>query len=178
MSAPPEFSRPLPLDALGAGEIERTIEADAGECAALATRFGLEAIERLAARAIVRRDGPAVFAKGQVEASVVQACVVTGDPVPGEIAEPFDLRFVPEGQADGAEEEIELSAEECETLFYDGNAVDLGEAAAQTMALALDPFPRSGDAGDALREAGVISEEEAGPFGALKGLRDKLAGKD
>jgi hypothetical protein len=46
------------------------------------------------------------------------------------------------------------------------------------MALALDPFPRSSEAGDALREAGVLSEEEAGPFGALKELRDKLSGKE
>ncbi|NNC73859.1 MAG: DUF177 domain-containing protein, partial [Sphingomonadaceae bacterium] len=38
----------------------------------------------------------------------------------------------------------------------------------------LAPFPRADDADAALREAGAISEEEAGPFGALKGLRDRL----
>jgi uncharacterized protein YutE (UPF0331/DUF86 family) len=62
-------------------------------------------------------------------------------------------------------------------MIYTDGAIDLGEAVAQTMALALDPFPRSTNAEAALREAGVISEEEAGPFGALKGLRDQLAEK-
>ena len=56
-------------------------------------------------------------------------------------------------------------------------SVDLGEAAAETMALALDPYPRAPEAPNVLREAGVLSEEEAGPFGALAGLRDKLEKK-
>ena len=60
---------------------------------------------------------------------------------------------------------------------YDGGAIDLGETAAETMALALDPFPRGPGAEAALKAAGVISEEEAGPFGALAGLKDKLAGR-
>jgi uncharacterized protein YutE (UPF0331/DUF86 family) len=61
---------------------------------------------------------------------------------------------------------------------YDGGAmIDLGEVAAETMALALDPFPRGPDAESALKAAGVISEEEAKPLGALAGLKDKLAGK-
>ena len=51
--------------------------------------------------------------------------------------------------------------------------VDLGEAAAETMVLALDPFPRGPGAAAALQEAGVVSEEEAGPFGALKSLLEK-----
>ncbi|HEV2747118.1 MAG TPA: DUF177 domain-containing protein, partial [Allosphingosinicella sp.] len=43
-----------------------------------------------------------------------------------------------------------------------------------TLALSLDPFPRSPAAAEALKAAGVKSEEEAGPFGALAALRDKL----
>ena len=42
------------------------------------------------------------------------------------------------------------------------------------MALALDPFPRAPGAEEALRAAGVIGEGEAGPFGALAGLKAKL----
>ena len=45
------------------------------------------------------------------------------------------------------------------------------------MALALDPFPRGPGAEAALKVAGVISEEEAGPFGALAGLKDRLGKK-
>ena len=42
------------------------------------------------------------------------------------------------------------------------------------MALALDPYPRAPGAEAVLRAAGVVSEEEAGPFGALAALRGRL----
>jgi hypothetical protein len=70
---------------------------------------------------------------------------------------------------------IELAEEDLDTVFYTGSALDLGEAAAETLALALDPFPRSPNAAEVLKKAGVISEEEAGPFGALAALKDKLS---
>ena len=176
MTAEPEFSRPIAVDTIGTGTARHDISASDAECAALAERFGLQSIGSLSAQAEIRRDGETVFAQGTARAEIVQSCVVTGEAVPAEVADAFDLRFVPEHAA-ADEEEIELSAEECETLPYSGGAIDLGEAAAQTIALALDPFPRSANADAALREAGVISEEEAGPFGALKGLRDQLETK-
>ena len=72
------------------------------------------------------------------------------------------------------DEEIELGEAELDVAFYDGASVDLGEAVAETLALALDPYPRAPDAEQALKAAGVKSEEEAGPFGALTALRDKM----
>ena len=42
----------------------------------------------------------------------------------------------------------------------------------------LDPYPRSANAEDALRVAGVISEEEAGPFAAFAALKEKLGRGD
>ncbi|WP_299321728.1 DUF177 domain-containing protein [Parasphingopyxis sp.] len=176
MTAEPEFSRRIAIDSIGNGAARHDIAASDAECAALAERFALQSIARLSAHADVHRDGNAIFAKGTVDAEIVQSCVVTGDAVRETIAEAFELRFIPE-HAPADEEEIELSSEECETLTYSDGAIDLGEAAAQTMALALDPFPRGANADEALREAGVLSEEEAGPFGALKGLRDQLAAK-
>lgn len=168
----PEFSRPQRLDAIGKGEHRVEISADAGERAALARRFGLIAIDRLHATMMVQRDATGVLARGQLEGAVVQACSVTGDPVPAQIAEDFTIRFLPEGTVEG--DEVELSDEECDTVFYSGGAIDLGEAAAETLALALDPFPRSPGADDALRKAGVLGEEETGPFAALAKLKKQL----
>jgi len=176
MNQAPEFSRPIPIDTVGAGAASHSVEADTEECAALATRFKLETIESLSAEAEIRRDGSIVYAKGMARAKVTQSCVVTSNPVSNRIEAEFDLRFLSESSLP-PEEEVELSADECETMTYADSAIDLGEAAAQTVALALDPFPRSKNAGQILRDAGVISEEEAGPFGVLKGLRDALAGK-
>ncbi|HVI98129.1 MAG TPA: DUF177 domain-containing protein [Sphingomonas sp.] len=172
----PEFSRPVRLDTIGERPRRIEIQADAAERAALAARFGLIAVDWLAAVFAVHREAAGIVAEGRVEAAVIQACVVTGDPVPAAIDEQVALRFVDEEVP--VEEEVELSDDALDTLPITGGAIDLGEAAAETMALALDPFPRSAGAEAALRAAGVLSEEEAGPFGALAGLKAKLEGKD
>lgn len=171
----PEFARPHRIDRIGAGESDVAISATPEERAALAARFGLADVESIEARYTLRRDAIGIRASGHLSAQVTQRCVITEEPLPVSVEEDFDLRFVPEGSAEG--EEIELSAQECDTVFFTGGAIDLGEAAAETLALALDPFPRGPNAAAALREAGVISEEEAGPFGALAALKGKL-GKD
>lgn len=167
----PEFSRPLRLDAIGAGDSQMTVTADEAERAALARRFGVIAIDALSADFAVRRDAAGIVARGTLSGAVVQACGVTGEPVPQTIDEAFDLRFLPE--PGGAADEVELNEDECDTVFYSGGAIDLGEAAAETLALALDPFPRSANAEAALREAGVLSDEDnpTGPFAALAKLR-------
>jgi uncharacterized metal-binding protein YceD (DUF177 family) len=169
----PEWSRPEKLDAIAERERTVAIEATEAERAALAERFDLVAIDRLEARFAIRREGgDTVRASGRVRADVVQRCSVTAEPLRARVDEPVDLRFVP--ALEGAEDELELSADALDTVSYEGGAVDLGEAAAETMALALDPFPRAPGAADALRAAGVISEEEAGPFGKLAALKDRL----
>jgi uncharacterized metal-binding protein YceD (DUF177 family) len=168
----PEFSRPERVDTIGEGERAVAIVADAEERAALARRFALVGVARLEASFAVRRDGGAVLATGRVTAAVTQACSITGEPIEARVDEPVSLRFVDQGSA--AEEEVELSADAVDTLPIESGAVDLGEAAAETMALALDPFPRAPGADAALAEAGVLGEGQAGPFGALAGLKDKL----
>ncbi len=172
----PEFSRIERIDTIGAGARSITITATEAERAALAVRFGPIAVDRLEATFAVQRDASGIIARGRVEATVVQACSVTDDPLPGTVSEAVALRFVTEREA-AAEEEVELDTDALDTMAYDGNGVDLGEAAAATMALALDPFPRGPNAAAALRAAGVISEEEAKPAGALAGLKS-LLGRD
>jgi uncharacterized metal-binding protein YceD (DUF177 family) len=171
----PEFSRPLGADTIGDESRTVAIEANEGERAALARRFELVAIDRLAARFMIRRDAVGIVADGRVEAAVTQACSVTGDPLAVIVDEPVALRFVEAD--DSGQEEIELADGDLDVIPYDGGAIDLGEVSAETMALALDPFPRGPDAESVLKAAGVISEEEAKPLGALAGLKDKLAGK-
>ena len=171
----PEFSRLQRLDQLGGGEMRVPVEANDRERAALAKRFGLIAIDHLSAEYALRREAIGVRATGTLRAEVAQACVVTGEPCPGRIEEEFALRFLPEGSESG--EDVELSPDALDTMFFSGGAIDLGEAAAETMALALDPFPRSPTAAEVLKEAGVKGEDDAGAFGALAGLKDLLAGK-
>lgn len=172
-----DFAHRLTLDRIGSGE-RLDLVADEAECAAVAERLGLLSLRQFKAHVTLDRDGDAVKASGRVLASLEQACVATGEPVAAMIDEPFELCFRPEPSAKAsADEEIELEGEELDTVFYDGGAIDLGSALADTLALALDPYPRSADAETALRKAGVMTEEEAGPFAALAALKGKMAGE-
>ena len=169
-----DFAHRLTLDRIRDGD-RLDLIADADERAAVAARLGLASLERLDAHAVLRRDGTTITASGRVKASLEQRCVATGDPLAVRVDEAFDLRFVPEPKTAGGDEEFELGADELDTLFHDGQAIDLGAAIADSLALALDPYPRSPKAEAALREAGVISEDEAGPFAALAALKGKLS---
>ena len=165
-----DFAHRLPLDRIRDGE-RIDLAADADERAAVAQRLGLRSIERMEAHCALERDGQRVRARGRVKAALEQSCVATGEPVAAHVDEPFDLLFVPEPAGHRHEEEVELSEEECDIVFHDGAMIDLGSAIADTLALALDPYPRSAGADAALKEAGVLSEEQAGPFAALAKLK-------
>ena len=56
-------------------------------------------------------------------------------------------------------------------VFHDGAGIELGTAIADTLMLSLDPYPRGPNADEALKAAGVLSEEQAGPFAALAKLK-------
>ena len=167
-----EATHRLQLDQIRDGD-RIDFNANAEELAAIAERLRLVSLDRLDAHTVLTRDGDKVKATGRLKASFSQACVATGEPVAQHVDEAFDLSFVP---ASTAEEELELAADQLDTIFHDGQAIDLGTAIADTLALALDPYPRSPAADDALREAGVLSEEDAGPFAALAALKAKMSG--
>ncbi len=171
----PEFSRPERIDTIGLGARTVDVAADRAEREALAVRFGLLEIGRLTGSFAIRQEGAGIVAHGRVKADVVQACVVTGEPLPVAVDEPVALCFLAESET--GEDEIELTPDALDIIPFHGSAIDLGEAAAETMALALDPFPRSPRAEAVLRDAGVLREDEAGPFGGLAALKAKLEGK-
>ena len=146
--------------------------ADNAERAAVAQRLDLLGLKRLEATLTLQREGDKVRAEGRLRASVTQACVATGDPVPATVDEPISLLFMPEPKGT-PDEEVELSGEDLDVIFHDGREIDLGAAIADELSLALDPYPRSAGAENALKEAGVLSEEQAGPFAALAALKGK-----
>lgn len=165
------FAHHLRIDQIRDGELFE-LAADDAERNAIAQRLGLQALSRLEARAMLHRADQVIRAEGRVMASLDQDCVITGEPVPAHIDEPFELMFMPEPQVDRFAEEIELAPTDCDVAFHDGSTIDLGAAIADTLALALNPFPRSAGADAALKEAGVLTEAEASPFAVLAQLRD------
>lgn len=166
----PEFSHAVPLSEIGGKAVHRELSANEHERAGLAKRFGLTALGHLSAEVALSSDDIGIVATGSLAADVIQVCVASGAPVPAQIAEPFAIRFLAEPRYE-PDTEIELEVDECDTMFHDGRVIDLGEAVAQTLALAINPFPRSPDAEDILKLAGVKGEHDTGPFAALAALR-------
>ena len=140
----PEFHRPLAIEAIGPGGLAREVVADAGECAALATRLLLPAVLAVACRFQLSRegrDGAVVVASGRLLARVEQTCVVSLDPFETAVDEAFRVRFVLAGT-----EQDDDDPEADDELPYAGATIDLGEAAAEQLGLALDPYPRKPNA--------------------------------
>jgi uncharacterized metal-binding protein YceD (DUF177 family) len=135
----PEFSRSLRLGSVGPDGRREVLEADEAERVALARRLSIPAVESLRAdlRLSPEADG-AVRAEGSLSADVVQSCVVTLDPVAQRVEEAVALRLLPEGAEprDEPDEPDEIPSRA-------GGVVDLGEAMAEQLALALDPYPRA-----------------------------------
>ena len=168
------FAHHLRLDQVRDGG-RLDLVADEMERSAVAKRLGLPSVDRLEAHVTLVKTGEVVRASGRLGASFEQSCVVTNEPVPAHVDEPFELVFMPEPSERGPEEEIELGESDCDVVFYDGAAIDLGTAIADTLALSFNPYPRSAGADAALKEAGVLTEDQASPFAALAKLRNSDA---
>lgn len=175
---PPEFSRMVRVDRIPASGMALDIEAKPAERVALADRFGIPSIDMLRAELTLRvlAGGAVVRVTGRIQAQVVQTCVVTLEPVPESVDERFTLSFGREvAEEIGAEIELSLDEEDPPDPIVDG-AIDVGEAVAEHLALALDPFPRKpgivfeGGEEEAAGEA-EEPEEKPNPFAVLAQLR-------
>lgn len=165
-----EFSRIVKLHNVAERPI--VLEPSKPEMAALAKRFSLTAIHRLKAEITLIANGAVVTGSGRLLADIIQQCVISGEDFPVHIDEPLAFRFVPESQAP-KDEELELSAEDCDEIYYSGDGFDLGDAVAQSLGLAVDPYATGPNAETFRQEAGLLDESAAGPFAALAALKKK-----
>ena len=171
MIPPPELSRTFDLRSLPRGPVE--IHASPDERQALARRFGVVAINSLRAVVELEPQGAEVSATGHLWATLVQSCAVSGEDLAVRLEEPFTVRFTPALTAAASEEEVELAAEDLDAMEYDGTTIDVGEAVAQSLALAIDPFAVGPQAEAARKAAGLGEPNASGPFSALAALRPK-----
>lgn len=175
MTANVEFSRIVRVDTLPRDGLEQKIAANDAERAALAERFGLVAVESLEAELVVTRSGRGARVVGKARAKVMQTCVVTLEPFAAEVIEDIDVRFAPDSPEQKREpiheHEIRFEDEDEPDPLIDGR-IDLGELAAEFIALGLDPHPRK--PGVEFEEPKLDDEEEASPFALLA----RLSGSD
>ena len=167
----PEFSREVDVRQAEGKHMQLT--ASPKECAALAHRFGLVRIERLAAELVLSRVENGAEGRGRLDAAIVQTCAVSGEDLPVNIDEQIFFRFVSAGEDHRPDEEVEIALDECDEIEFSGTMIDVGEAVAQSLALAIDPFAVGPNAEAVRRKAGLLGEGAAGPFAALAALKAK-----
>jgi uncharacterized metal-binding protein YceD (DUF177 family) len=143
MAEQPEFSRVVDQAALAALPVRRTIKATEAERETLARRFGLLALPALGAELTLSATAAGqVRVDGHLSAQVVQACVVTLEPVPAEIDETFTLFYAEAAEPAGHSVDLPLDDAAWPEPIVDGT-IDIGEAVAQQLAVALEPYPRA-----------------------------------
>lgn len=189
----PETTRPdpakaltwhQPIDAIPPQGLEVTHDASEAELGRLRDAFDLVDLPAMSAQFTIRPWRKTGFSvKGQVDADVVRACVVTLEPVTQTVREEVDVKLVP---AREAEKWLETPDEEGEIVidpeaedppdFFEGHALDLGKLAAEYVALGLDPYPRApGVEFEAAEEEAAGEAGEPSPFAGLKDMMQKRA---
>lgn len=178
-----EIERIVDLDRMGPGGAALEIVASDSERAALARRFGFLGLPALSARVTVdHRPGGQIVVEGRLRGRIVQACVLTLDPVNQDLDDAFRIVFKKDLADDRDPEngEAVLSAQADAPEPLTGNLLDVGEIIAEQLSLAADPYPRRAGARleDVLpkpRNHGRRGppEQRRHPFAALAALRDK-----
>lgn len=145
---------------------------------AIAERLGLLQLRKIRFSGELRPEGRQDWTLvGVLRATVVQSCVVTLEPVVTPIEASVERRYIrgfsgPEGSG-----EYEMPQDELAEPL--GDTIDLALVMEEALALELPPYPRAPGAeltGAQVTEPGKapMTDDDARPFAALKGLRDKL----
>lgn len=154
-----ELSRPVVVSKIRPQGLAVLVQATPEECAAVAARMDLPAINSLECqyRLTTAEDGVSVLAEGRLRAEVIRICVVSAEEFPALVEQDFSVRFVPAGT-----EQEHLDPDLPDEIPYAADTIDLGEATAEQLGLELDPYPRMDGA-----VMPAIDDDEPGPFAAL-----------
>ncbi len=173
MSAP--FTLSYNLNRLGQAGDEVAFSASEDERAALAVLAGVLDVPKYDAQIRLHKLSPTRFALAyHLAAEVMQACVVTLEPLLARITRDFEreLHYAPAPRHGGSDpakdaavslEDDELR-EEISSLHY-----DLATPLIEEFLLAIDPYPRAPGVEFVPPETGEPKPEN--PFAALKGLK-------
>jgi uncharacterized metal-binding protein YceD (DUF177 family) len=155
-----EFTRPVSLSKIAPDGFSVLVRATPEECASVAARMDLPAIQSLACSFTLtaEADGVSIAAHGRLRAEVTRVCVVSAEDFETSVEDEFEIRFVPAGtERDDPDPDLP------DEVPYQSGTIDLGEATAEQLGLALNPYPRM--------EGAVVPDiedsENLSPFAAL-----------
>lgn len=171
------FSRPFRLADVVPDGVTVRITTTEAERTATARFLRLPEVKSLSAELTVRPwRGKGLSVIGSVVADVVQACIVSLEPVPESVDEPVDMRFLPPDALPSAAFDLEVEIDpEAEDLPdpLTGDSIDLGAVVVEHLALGLDPYPRADGAIFEVADDGPVppEDERPSPFAVLGKLR-------
>jgi len=169
----PLFDALVRIDRLPATGRDLTVSLDEPTRAALAELLRLSAVDSFSATLTVAPLRGGIRAQGRLVADIVQPSVVTFEPVEQHVDEIVDRVFLPEEHAHkptpGSEVFVDLEDDDFPD-HIDGPEVDLSALLIETLALAIDPYPRR--PGESLDSLGIdVAGDPTGPFAALEKLK-------
>ena len=135
------------VTSVGARGVTVDRAASAAELENLKTELDVLSVEALQARyTIIAQSGRSYLMSGDFTARLIQACVVTLEPVAQNIAESFSVSFCPPGRITEPEEKERpvLDAPDVEVLS--GDVIEAGRVVFELLSAAVDPYPRRGEA--------------------------------
>ncbi len=148
----------------------------AAERAAIATDLGLLDLPAVRLRGEIRPVGRSDFVlEADLEAQVVQACIVTLAPVPGLVKERVVRRYLADWQAPEGEEAEMPEDDTTEPL---PEVIDAGAVLTEALALALPLYPRAEGAVfegfvKGAEGSDALTDEKIKPFSGLADLLKK-----
>lgn len=155
------------------------IDADDKERLQLKENHGLLAVDSFRADVHIspwKKRG--VRVKGKFEAEIVQACVITLEPLHEHIDENVESVFIPEDSKlvkyetldDTGEVFVDPDGPDTPEVFH-GDSIDIGAFLEELFELSINPYPRKkGVDGDYIEDIGK-KEEQVSPFAVLKQLK-------
>ncbi len=176
--------RRIPVSDLRNGAEQHDGKATEAEREVIRERFGLYALDALSWQVQSMPWRAGLRLSGRIRANVTQECVVTLEPMPATIDEPFDRGFLPlerlygEEKA-GSEHEIVADSELGEIPEPLTDPFDLLEVITEELGIALDPYPRKEGVEEAVyssipKGAVPIKEADIKPFASLADLKKKM----
>jgi hypothetical protein len=154
----PEFSRPLEVNRVPTGGSMEKLGADTRELAALARRLGIERMNGFSGELKVMPWRGGLHVTGVMTADLDRVSVVSLQSFRAIQEISIDRYFLPPSAISSADDD--------EADPIENGVVDLGEAAAEALALDLDPYPRK--PGEAFEGADQTEHErQPSPFEKL-----------
>jgi len=171
MSKPPPLRRMFDLGELSRAERDVVVSVTGEDLKVLARWAEVDDVVGFGAKIALRRESPTKFIyRADLEADIVQACVVTLEPLSSHISRPIEreLLFSPLRRGEEAKpvEAEDGVPEEIHDLHY-----DLAAPLLEEFSLAIVPYPRK----EGVAFAGTDDPESRpkSPFEALKILKER-----